>query len=149
MANPFPFVANTVLTAAELNGIGEAWTSYTPTVTQSATITKTINFAKYARVNKLVIVQVMVTATSAGTAGNAITLSLPIASVNANTFAIMGAGMVYDLSASTAYLGMPVIDGGVIKFWNNASAGNFLGATPSFAIANGDFLSFTIAIEVA
>jgi hypothetical protein len=149
MANPFPFVSGAVLTAAQLNGIGEAWTSYTPTVTQSATITKTIAYAKYARVNKLVIVQVMMTATSAGTAGNAIAVGLPIASLNANGFGVIGTGMVYDLSASTSYLGMPVIDAGVVKFWNNASAGNYLGASPSFAIASGDFISFTVAIEVA
>jgi hypothetical protein len=52
MANPFPFVAGSVLTAAELNGIGEA-TAYTPTITNGSLGNGTIT-GSYVQVNKLV-----------------------------------------------------------------------------------------------
>lgn len=55
MANPFPFVAGSVLTAAELNGIGEAAVSFTPTFS-SYTRGNGTSVAYYMRVNKLVYV---------------------------------------------------------------------------------------------
>jgi hypothetical protein len=57
MANPFPFVAGSVLTAAELNGIGEAAVSFTPTFTNYTRGNGT-SIAYYMRVNKLVYVYV-------------------------------------------------------------------------------------------
>ena len=81
MANPFPFVACDVLTAAELNAIGEAWISYTPAITQGVGITKTVDYAKYTQVNKIVVVSVALNCTSGGTASNVINITLPVASV--------------------------------------------------------------------
>ena len=52
MANPFPFVAGSVLTAAELNGIGEA-TSFTPTF-NNLTIGNGTVTGMYMQVNDLV-----------------------------------------------------------------------------------------------
>lgn len=77
MATFGTFVSGQVLTAAELNGAG-AWQDYTPTWTQSATITKTVNWARYTQLNKLVIVSIKMTASSAGTASNAIKIGLPV-----------------------------------------------------------------------
>lgn len=55
MANPFPFVAGNVLTAAEMNGIGET-TAYTPTFTNITVGNGTVSF-KYVRIQKLVFVK--------------------------------------------------------------------------------------------
>lgn len=57
------------------------WTSYTPTWTQSATITFTTNYSKYVRLGKTVIWVFELTATSAGTASNAMQLTLPVTAV--------------------------------------------------------------------
>ena len=56
MANPFPFVASTILEAAQLNGIGEKLT-YTPTTT-NLTLGNGSLTASYVRVQKLVYVQI-------------------------------------------------------------------------------------------
>lgn len=77
MATFGTFADGVVLTAAELNTAGE-WSSYTPTLTQSVTVTKTVNWARYTKLNKLVIGSVKVTATGAGTADNAIKIGLPV-----------------------------------------------------------------------
>jgi len=74
-----------VLTAATLNTIGAAWVDYTPTLTQSATVTKTISNARYCQIQKTVFVQVYLIATSAGTAGNIVKIGLPIAARTGNS----------------------------------------------------------------
>ena len=89
------FVSGQVLTAAELNTAG-AWQDYTPTWTQSATITKTVTWARYTQFNKLVIGSVKMTATSAGTASNIVKVSLPV-NASANNF-MMGT-MRYQLAS--------------------------------------------------
>lgn len=87
MATFGTFVAGQVLTAAELNAAG-AWQDYTPSWTQSATITKTVNWARYTQFNKLVVVNIKMTASSAGTANNKILVGLPV-SASSNNF-LMG-----------------------------------------------------------
>jgi hypothetical protein len=85
MANPFPFVAGSVLEAAQLNGIGEAWTSYTPTVTSSGGTITTVGAvsAYYTQVNKIVFVYFSIEITTVGTATGQLRFTLPVNS-NAN-----------------------------------------------------------------
>jgi hypothetical protein len=97
MATFGTFTAGQVLTAAELNSAGE-WQTYTPTWTQSATITKTVNWARYTQLNKLVIVSLKMTATSAGTANNKVLVGLPV-TASANNF-VLGGAFVVDESAT-------------------------------------------------
>ena len=52
MANPFPFVAGEVLTAADMNGIGE-YTAYTPTFTNLTLGNGTLNF-RFGRVQNFI-----------------------------------------------------------------------------------------------
>jgi len=77
MANPFPFVSGAILTAAELNGIGEAGTTFTPTWT-GYTRGNGTTVAYYVRVNKLVYVYVEETLGSTSSMGSAPTMTLPI-----------------------------------------------------------------------
>ena len=95
MATFGTFVAGQVLTAAELNGAG-AWQDYTPSWTQSATITKTVNWARYSQFNKIVHVSIKMTATSAGTANNRVLVGLPVAA-SSNNF-LMGSMVFVDAS---------------------------------------------------
>jgi len=91
------FVAGQVLTAAELNAAG-TWQDYTPSWTQSATISKTVNWARYTQFNKIVMGSVKMTATSAGTANNKVLVGLPVAA-SSNNF-IVGTMNYGDASSS-------------------------------------------------
>ena len=135
-----------VLTAAIMNQIGAAWVDYTPTLTQSVTVTKTIQSAKYCRIQKLVIVNVALNVTSAGTTNNGIFVGLPINVLS--TDGMYGAGFVYDASANALY--HSAINGqssSTIQFLYQT--GSPVGSNPTFALASGDIIRFTIAYEVA
>lgn len=97
MATFGTFVAGQVLTAAELNSAG-SWQDYTPTWTQSATITKTTNWARYMQLNDLVIVSLKMTASSAGTANNKILVGLPV-NASSNNY-LMGSFTYLDTSTN-------------------------------------------------
>ena len=71
------FTSGAVLTAAELN-TGLTYGTYTPVWTQSSTITHTRNWARYTVFGKLVVASIKLTSTTAGTAGNAIKITLPV-----------------------------------------------------------------------
>ena len=90
MANPLPFSSGDVLTAADMNDIG-TWTNYTPTITSvTGSITSyTVNFAHYVQINKLVIVEMDIKITNAGT-GAIMLATLPVPPVSAS-----GTGYVY------------------------------------------------------
>jgi hypothetical protein len=137
--------------AASLNGIGEAWTSYTPTVKQGATITTTINYAKYARINKVVILHVMLTCTSAGTANQVLTIAPPINTINSDApyFGCNGVATFYDASAAKPYVFGVHSSSSEFAFVDITAGGNYFGAIPAVTIANGDTLSLMVAYEVA
>jgi hypothetical protein len=110
MANPFPFVAGNVLTAAQLNGIGE-WTSYTPVLTATTTNptygTGATATGSYARVQNLIIYQFNIYFGTPGFVagvGNYF-VSLPITAFEASQFygATVGRTSFYDSSANTVY----------------------------------------------
>jgi hypothetical protein len=84
MANPFPFVAGDVLTAAELNSIGEAAVSFTPTFTNYTRGNGT-SVAYYMQVNKLVYVYVFETLGSTSSVTGSISMTLPVAAVRAES----------------------------------------------------------------
>jgi hypothetical protein len=149
MANPFPFVASTVLTAAQLNGIGEAWTSYTPVIKGGATtVTATITYAKYAQVNKVVWVRVNATVTSAGAANGIISVSLPIASTQTGDMTTVGTFVVKD--SGTAYYSGAAILSGTTVVGQAYGSGNYMGdAVPTMTLANNDAVAFFICYEVA
>lgn len=136
-----------VLTAATLNTIGAVWVDYTPTLTQSATVTKTINNARYCQIQKTVFVQVYLIATSAGTAGNIVQIGLPLAARAANS-STTGIGQLYDASTNTIYV--------VSAYLTNTNAcaflyqtGNPFGISPAITIASGDQLQMNLTYEIA
>lgn len=139
-----------VLTAATLNTIGAASVSYTPTFTQSVTINKTVNIARYWQFQKLVLVQFSLTATSNGTAGNAIVVGLPL---TASNFANLGMGVVgfaggpghYGNKIGTCYGN----NSSSIAFLMQDGVSNLFGVNPSFQILTGDTITATFMYEVA
>jgi hypothetical protein len=108
MANPFPFVAGEVLTAADMNGIGE-WTSYTPTWTASTTNPTIGNgnlVARYARIQDLIQVQFHISFGTTTTAGSGqYRVSLPVTAATAiSPYTAYGSGYILDSSAGAAYV---------------------------------------------
>jgi hypothetical protein len=152
MANPFPFVAGAVLEASQLNGIGEAWTSYTPTVTAGVTVTNTIQYAKYARVNKLIFVSVALACTSAGSAGSPIYISLPVtAATGGGSFGNpIGAGGFYDTSTTVQYNGtVTQTSTTLMAMFANGTGGSLFGQFPSITVASGDLVFFNAIYQAA
>lgn len=140
-----------VLTAATMNSIGAAWESYTPTIKGGATtVTATINYAKYAQIQKTVFVNVDVTVTSAGAANGIITVSLPatLTPLSQNDTRVVGSFVVKD-TGTAYYAGLAIASGGVIQgiAYNTA---NYMGAaTPAMTLANTDQIGISIIYEVA
>jgi hypothetical protein len=143
MANPFPFVAGEVLTAAELNGIGE-WTSYTPVLTASVTNptlgTGSTQSGSYARIQNLIIYRYFVGFGTSGVnagAGN-YKISLPVASSGITSFYENNIGSVafFDTSANSIY-------------YANAWIADVNNVTPIYqATFNGALLNVTAAVPV-
>lgn len=115
---------------------GGAWTTYTPTLTQSATVTKTVTFAHYGRAGRLIYGNVLLTVTGTGTASNAVQIGLPVAAVAGGNTPI-GVLAIFDTSASTWYHGASCIS------TSTTALGNPNGFTGSLGV-----VSFTAALAV-
>lgn len=104
MANPFPFTAGQVLTAAQMNGIGEATVAYTPSLS-GITIGNGTVAAYYTRVNKLVYGSVYITLGSTSAITTTVTFTLPV-TASANTAGLfLGTGYYFDNSTGETYTG--------------------------------------------
>lgn len=140
-----------VLTAATMNSIGAAWESYTPTIKGGATtVTATINYAKYAQIQKTVFVNVDVTVTSAGAANGSITVSLPatLTPLSQNDTRVVGSFVVKDVGTAY-YAGVAIANGGVIQGIAYNSVDYMGAATPAMTLANTDQIGISIIYEVA
>lgn len=160
MATFGTFVAGQVLTAAELNTAG-AWQDYTPSWTQSATISKTVNWARYTQLGKWVQGSVKMTATSAGTANNIIKVGLPV-NASSNNF-LMGICLFNDESETPdIFLRGPwfnVFDSGsTLSFVSLISGGNSSNATlrngqtgagTDVTVASGDIMYVQFSYEAS
>jgi hypothetical protein len=101
MANPFPFSVGAVLTADQLNGIGEAATAFTPTFT-GYTRGNGTSVSFFTRVNKLVFVSCFETLGTTSSVTGSITMSLPVT-----------ASRISSIPTSRAY----IEDNGVLLYW--------------------------------
>ena len=110
MANPFPFTAGQVLTAAQMNGIGEAATSFTPTyVAGSYTRGNGTTIAYYMRVNKLIYVYVQETlGTTSSVGAGGITMNLPFTASRA--VSVQSAPAKIDDTGTNFYFGVSIPD---------------------------------------
>lgn len=109
----YPWSANDILTAADLNaaigtgivstGLG-AWTSFTPTLTQSVTVTKTVTYARYIKIGRLCAFYLNLAVTGSGTASNVVVIGLPLTAGQTDSM-IIGSGFILDTSVSTLYTG--------------------------------------------
>jgi hypothetical protein len=161
---PRTFVAAAVLTAAQLNetrdnlkallpGDQVAFQTYTPTLTQSSTVTKTVTFARYTQIAKLVFVQVEVSATGTGTASNTVTLSLPVTAANnglVGAFQQNLGGRIVDASGGPAtFPAWTYLASTTTMALLNASNQILGGAGFTAALASGDTVQMNLVYEAA
>jgi hypothetical protein len=140
----YPWSSHDLLTASDLNAAfdtavvstGLTLDTYTPTLTQSGAVTKTVEFASYHTVAGITHVVVSLSVTGTGTAANAVQIGVPVAQTS---FRLQGVGSIFDASVSTWYHGIAVfVSSTVVQIFPNAST-TALGATSfTAALASGD-----------
>lgn len=144
------FTAGSVLTASDINTYlmheGGSWTTWTPTITQSGSVTFTNTRSTYARLGRTIIANFALTVTGSGTATNDIVVSLPATAAAAN--AGQGVGFILD-TGNTYYVGTWVLTTTTTARLLTYGNGNPAGVNPNFALAVGDVLSGTITYEAA
>lgn len=124
-----------------------AWEVWTPAWTQSATVSHTVGRAKYVRIGRTIHLLASLTASSAGTSGNAIVVSnFPVAA--AATSAIMGSYRYFD-SGNTIYTGAAYGASTTSVNFQVSGNGNPMGVNPTFAVASGDVIWFQVTYEAA
>lgn len=139
-------------TQAELNthvaGAGHeplpSYQSYTPVVRQNGIRGLSSSLGRFCQINDQVHAYGKATVSNAGAAGNAITVSLPIAALNV---AQAGTGRVDDTDVGV-YLAMARVSGSEIEFLHTTrSDGAVIGFAPSFALAVGDWMEWNVVYE--
>jgi hypothetical protein len=124
-----------------------AWTSYTPTLSQgtSTNISKTIVYAKYARLGKIVHANIRMIAAGTGQATAPVFVSLPITA--ASSAVPVGTVDFFDGNVTNyvgfAYAGSTTTVGLVTH--NNGE--NYLGTNPSLGVAVNDIINLSICYE--
>lgn len=144
-----------VLTESDINtylmGEGGAWTTWTPVLTQSGTVTATVTSAVYGRWGRLIVGQFRLSVTGTGTASNAVTVSLPVTSARSGV--PVGSGGIYDLSAVLNYTGNVSLNTTTTFGFEGHGIGvnpNLLGTTGfTAALASGDIVQGFFTYEAA
>jgi hypothetical protein len=134
---------------------GGSWSTWTPTLVQGVTVTATVTAARYMKIGKMITGQVLLVATSTGTANTNIKVTLPSAALTGNSFVITGGATIYDASTTLVYPGFSaVVDGTYFQLPTSmgisANGGQYLGNTTfTAALASGDYVAFGFTYEVA
>lgn len=149
------FTAGSVLTASDINtylsGEGGAWTTWTPAVTQSGSVTVTNTRSRYARYGRTIHFVCSLSVTGAGTSLNAITVTLPVTAASGGN--VCGEGFIFDSSAGINYVGMAYLFSTTLMTLVPAAStsGSLeLGAqTFTAALASGDIINVRGTYEAA
>lgn len=143
------------LTESDINtylmGEGGAWTTWTPTLTQSGAVTKTVDRAVYARWGRLIIFQAYMTVTGSGTSSNSITVSLPVAAASGLDVPI-GSGFLFDASAPNFYgFATRIVTTTMVDLQGDGIGTNLALGSATFtgALAVGDVVSLSGIYEAA
>ena len=123
-----------------------AWTTYVTSTSQPAPLPFTTNYSRVTRVGRMVTWAWSITmGATAGTAGNAILLTLPAPSAT-SAFVAIGSGQI---SAAAVHVGVWRLFSptqiGLLTNGNN----NYAGATPSFALNAGHTIDGTVVYEAS
>jgi hypothetical protein len=168
-----PIGANdTVLTADSTQSLGLKWgtaptpsytySSYTPTVTQSGTLTLTSSTGAFVTIGNFIHAQFKCEIGSAGTANNGISLTLPTnastTTINGSTSMGVGTVVVYKSSAVSVYWGFCTIkSANLMEFRSglnksistDAEVWGKTGSDFAFALASGDTINISFSYRKA
>jgi hypothetical protein len=152
MATPFPFVSGQILTAAQMNSIGEAAVSFTPTFTNYTRGNGT-SIAYYTLVNKLCYVYVQETLGTTSIMGTGPEMTLPVTA--ARTTSVPITKIRIDDTGANVFFGT-ILPGGAtsIDLYADNSAGTYLAfatlnETTPMTWKNTDKFSFGFVYETA
>jgi hypothetical protein len=126
-----------------------AWTDFTPTFVQGVTVTYTKRRTRYLQIGKLVIAQISVDFTSAGTGGAVLAMSLPATVVSVDDWNLVGSFFFYDANVPARYVGNLLLFDSSTAFLQHGgtTANGALGTNPAITIANGDQFSCNLLYE--
>ena len=119
--------------------------TWTPTLTQSGTVTKTVNIANYWKIGRRVEGEVHMTATGAGGGSTDITVGIPDTSVySGSPSVVIGNGYVFDASAGggTWYSGMLIQNTTTTAIFSVHNSLDQIGSSPTFTLASSDQISY-------
>lgn len=124
------------------------WTSYTPTLTQSATVTKNVSYARYQRVGRIINVTGKLVVTGAGTAANQVLVGLPVAAADTN--GVVGVAAILDSNVPTRYVLTALGSSTTTVFFVHDTGGtNAFGIGPAVTLAVNDEILYSITYEAA
>lgn len=127
-----------------------AWASYTPTITQSGTVTTSSTTARYTQIGKTVMVSGIAAVSGTGTTNNQITISLPVTASASAALTQMGTGYFYDTSANAQYTGVALpASTTAFRLFSQQSGGSPIGQLPNIALGSGDELRWSLTYEAA
>lgn len=153
MANPFPFTAGQVLTAAQMNGIGET-VSFTPSWTGLTPGNGTVTFATYVRIQNLVFVQVQFVLGSTSAVTGNISFAAPTTAVSSPSQNQLGVVQFADVSTGIGYVGYVSMNGTSIQLIPINASGTYAtltnaSATVPFTWATGDVIVMSSTYRAA
>jgi hypothetical protein len=127
-----------------------AWTTFSPTLTQSVTVTKTDSYCKWTRYGRTIHATTFVSATASGTTANPVTLSLPVTAA-APLGTRIGSCHIYDASTGVRYTGMAELrsGGSSVGFVGDWSAGDAWGSIPNLPVGSTDQIGYSVTYEAA
>lgn len=125
--------------------------AWSPTITQGVSVTRTVNEGWYGMAGKRCWAECDVTATSAGTSGSPIRLSLPVPAASSSGFMCIGSGFIIDQSPLTGNVGIVLASTTTTCGLRRDRQTADVGGEPSlgFALANTDRITFSIFYEAA
>lgn len=148
---PAEFEAGDQLTAAQLNAfVRDNWLhatesiNWNPTLTQSNSVSKTMGTNVYWQTGKRIHATCFATASSSGTSGQNILLSLPVTATTWTSLTCIGSGWIYDTSTATFYQGAVLLNNSTTCGIRINGQAGFLGAAPAFAMATGDIITVSL-----
>jgi hypothetical protein len=132
-------------------GTEGAWTSYTPTLTQSSAIAKTVDYSRYTRRGRLITWQALVSPTAVGSAGSQINLTLPVTAAPGVAEVPIGNFYFFDNSTSTWHSGPALLNASnTLVRGISAGAVGYMGVvSPNAALAVGDMVGVNATYEAA
>jgi hypothetical protein len=152
MANPFPFVASTVLEAAQLNGIGE-YAAYTPTFGNLTVGNGTLDW-RFGRVQNFVHVVGKITFGSTTAITGSVTATYPVTANASATGQQLGVARLVDTGAGVVFgfvSGSSTTNSSLSSYTPSGSLllGASTSATSPFTWANNDIIFVNFIYEAA